>query len=85
MLQNFLNSLFYIAVATKNILNSDKEDKDRIYWHLNSIDPCFYLKFNKFFIKNGAFFREEDGSYTTHVILISLGEGYLPKYDPKLH
>lgn len=49
-LQHILSSclwqLFYIAVATKLLINDDHEEKNRIHVHLNSIDTGFAIKFH---------------------------------------
>jgi hypothetical protein len=45
ILTGCLWQLFYIAVATKLLINDDLDMKDRIHAHLNTIDVGFAIKF----------------------------------------
>ena len=47
ILQSCLWQIFYIAVATKLLLNDENSEKEMINAHLNTIDTGFSLKFHQ--------------------------------------
>ena len=83
ILSSCLWQLFYIAVATKFIVNNDHEDKDRLHVHLNKIDTGFAMKFHQWQLRHGHVFSLPDDSLTVHEIFKRLNEGILPKFDAK--